>query len=92
MFLIRQDIKVTIRIRRYIISQNFCCWSLYSSKSLLLLVIRHELCTDTSEVSSPLLLGETRLEKWGRCHVTASKVFQIAVLKFKVHKVVCYIQ
>ena len=42
--------------------------------------------TGTSGVSSPLLLGETRLEKWGRCHVIARKVFQIAVLKFKVRK------
>ena len=37
-------------------------------------------------MSSPLLLGETRLEKWGRCHVTPRKVFQIALLKFKVRK------
>ena len=37
-------------------------------------------------MSSPLLLGEVRLEKWSRCHVTARKVFPIAVLKFKVRK------
>jgi hypothetical protein len=89
MFLSRQDIKVNIRIRRYIISQNFCYWSLYSSKSWVLLVRRHELCTDTFDLSSPLLLGETRLEKWGWCHVTSRKVFQLAVLKFA--SSVCYI-